>query len=617
MRYFIVLLSIFLPFESGLAARDWYKLTTPNFELYTSGGEGAGRRTILHFERVRSFFLQVMKTEQAESGRVVIVAFRSPKEFRPFQRHRQSEAFFLKGRDRDHIVIGGTGPEQEETAIHEFVHLLVARSGIEIPLWLNEGLAELYSNLAPQGKNVLVGNMIPGRVVSLQRRGWLPLETLTTVDHDSSIYNDGEEAGIFYAQSWFLTHMLNLSEDYRPKFSECLRALLGGASAADAFATAYGKSLSEVERDLKAYERGQLRVAVFPIKLEKSAEEPAVEVADPLDVELLQGKILARIGKTEEADRRFAVYVAQRPDDPLGEEALGYRHWIAGDDDAARRHFGRAVELGSGSARLYFDYAMLRREAGAAEKELIPLLAKAVELRPEYKEARIGLGQCWLRERNYDEAVRQFSQIKSIASDRAVVWFHDLAVAYQGSGDREKAMAAANRAKQYAKTPEEISLVDGLLQYFNQVQQYETAARGHVPPDPVPVAQPPAEEWQAATPAPAPETEGRPKLTRDPAGTGDGSAELSPREARMIRIEGSLQSVDCFGQRARLNVFAGGKKYSFAIYDPKSVIVTGTDGVAAELKCDQRELIPVVLEFEPKDDPELGTLGVVRIIEFE
>ena len=82
-------------------------------------------------------------------------------------------------------------------------------------------------------------------------------------------------------------------------------------------------------------------------------------------------------------------------------------------------------------------------------------------------------------------------------------------------------------------------------------------------------------------------------------------------------MEGSLQSLDCLGDRARLNVFANGKSIKLASYDPSKVVVSGTGGKPAELNCNQRKLAPVTIEFEAKKDPELGTIGAVRSIAFE
>ena len=43
--------------QAGLAAGQWVKLTSQNFEIYTTASAKSGRDAILYFETVRSFFL--------------------------------------------------------------------------------------------------------------------------------------------------------------------------------------------------------------------------------------------------------------------------------------------------------------------------------------------------------------------------------------------------------------------------------------------------------------------------------------------------------------------------------------------------------------------------------
>ncbi|MCP5110830.1 MAG: hypothetical protein GY953_08355, partial [bacterium] len=113
-------------------------------------------------------------------------------------------------------------------------------------------------------------------------------------------------------------------------------------------------------------------------------------------------------------------------------------------------------------------------------------------------------------------------------------------------------------------------------------------------------------------------TESRPPIQRAPATPEPEEPAIpSEPEPELVKVEGSLQSVDCLGDRVRLNLFVNGQRVKLAIYDPTSIIVKGTGGVEAELDCNQRKLIPVTIEFESKKDPELGTSGVVRVIAFE
>ena len=49
---------LFLAAIPALAADHWTRITTPDFELYTTASEKDGRDTIRHFEQVREFFLR-------------------------------------------------------------------------------------------------------------------------------------------------------------------------------------------------------------------------------------------------------------------------------------------------------------------------------------------------------------------------------------------------------------------------------------------------------------------------------------------------------------------------------------------------------------------------------
>src|SRR5258708_3711981 len=131
-------------------AEQWVKLTTPNFELYTTAGEKKGREAILYFEQVRSFFLQASESKRVSEFPVRIVAFRGEKQYQPYRINEFATAYFTRGRDRDYIVMQDVLSEHYPTAIHEYTHLILRHSGITPPPWLNAGLAELYSTLRPE-----------------------------------------------------------------------------------------------------------------------------------------------------------------------------------------------------------------------------------------------------------------------------------------------------------------------------------------------------------------------------------------------------------------------------------------------------------------------------------
>ena len=363
--YGSLLIVVFAP-VSLPAAEQWVRLTTPNFELYTTAGEKRGRQAILHFEQVRNFFLKVGLDDPGLSHKVRIVGFQSAKEYAPYRPAEAVFAYYLAGSDRDYIVMQGLDSSTYPVAIHEYVHLLIRYSDLNLPVWLNEGLAELYSTLEPVAKKVKVGEMLPGRLQVLMRSKFLDLETLTSVDHNSPYYNERDRMAIFYAESWALTHMLQLSDAYRPKFSEFVRAVTSGSSHAEACQQVFGKSLAQVQKELEAYVRASsYKVGIFDTQLEKSSESPEVEPASLAEVGLTLADLLYARHKEDEAEQMLADLSARNPNNAEIVEAQAYLALRKRrSPEEVRPLFEKAVRLGSTNGKLYYDYAAMLGHGG-------------------------------------------------------------------------------------------------------------------------------------------------------------------------------------------------------------------------------------------------------------
>jgi hypothetical protein len=92
--------------------------------------------------------------------------------------------------------------------------------------------------------------------------------------------------------------------------------------------------------------------------------------------------------------------------------------------------------------------------------------------------------------------------------------------------------------------------------------------------------------------------------------------ELPPQPASPS-IEGTLEQVDCLGQRARLRLRFAGRQVRLAILDPARVAVTGAGSGKVELNCGPQKPRQVTIVYDPKVDGELGTIGVVKTMEFK
>ena len=81
--------------------------------------------------------------------------------------NQSAVAYFLAGPEREYIVLGDRAMKDPHAAIHEYLHVIVRHSGLKLPLWLNEGWAEVFSSLRPMGKEMAVGDLLPDRVKTL------------------------------------------------------------------------------------------------------------------------------------------------------------------------------------------------------------------------------------------------------------------------------------------------------------------------------------------------------------------------------------------------------------------------------------------------------------------
>ncbi len=595
-----ILLALFALSTLASAEQRWLKATSTNFEVYTTAGEKKAREAVLYFEQVNSFFQKAVHAARSTKGRVRIVAFQSAREYKPYQLYEGRVAYAGGGQDRDEIVMQSISAENYPVAIHEYVHILL-KPLKNMPLWLNEGLAQVYQTLRPSGRKVLVGDLLPGGLYTLQQSNWLDLATLCAVDHNSPYYaNDQSKVSIFYVESWALTHMLVFSEPYRPKFRDFVQLILGGAEAADAFQKAFGRPMREVLGDLHAYARGdRFMERLFDVNLEKSAEDPAIAAVGPLESGLLLASLLADTNKMAEAKQAYMKIAAESPASPEVPEALGYLAWRQGKQDEVRADFAKAVELGSRNARMVYEYCAMVGQAGESAKVQIALLRKALQLDPDYYEARLHLGFQLMSESDYAGALAAFARLKRVEPEHAFQFFHAVAYAAYRTGDKEGARANAKRAIEVAQGPGEKASVEELLAALDRHPGERLRAMA---PEPLPEREPEAE----STPRPA-------LKHRD-----DTSIPELPKRSPLSAVEGTLDQIDCLGNTARIRMTSAGRPVRLLIDKPNGIDARGAKGGAFDLTCGpQTPRRTIRVEYEPKVNNDLGTIGLVRVMEMK
>lgn len=464
-RALLILGSALLPLLHGA---EWSKLTSPNFELYTTSGEREGRQTLETFEQVRDFFARVKKTDVTTRLPVTIVAFGSQREYKPYGMSEFAPAYSVADEQHDYIVMSDLGNDRTLAAIHEYVHVLVRHSGLKMPLWLNEGLADVYSTMQARDGQIVVGSIPKGRAYSLTQENWMRLGSLVRVGPTSSEYNEQDRASIFYAQSWLLAHMLMLGDGYADKFSTFVNVLSASGSSQVAFSDVYGKTLPEIEKEMNAYFRQSTIGGVAYNTGFQKVEVGKAQSPTELEIDLTLAKLVELLGRSQEAEKRMEQLAATHRDAYEVDEALAYLEWRKGDRAAAVRHFQLALAHGATSWKTYWDYARSLASGEGDREPLLPTLRKTLELKPDLTDARLLLGQELHRTHQYAEALAELRQIKSVDPERAAVMYLAMAHLALELKQESDARQYAEEAKKYAQEPNEVSGAEKLLEYLQQ-----------------------------------------------------------------------------------------------------------------------------------------------------
>ena len=570
----------------------WIRMQSPNFEAFSSAGERDTRDALRSFERVRDFFLQVNKREPPKPVPVYVVVFGSEKEYAPFRFNEAAIAYYFGGADRDYIVMGRTGEQAARIAVHEYVHLVARHAGLKFPTWLNEGLADLYSTLRMQGDKALVGDLIPGRLQSLFTDKWVPLSVILSADHDSPYYNEKNKAGGFYSESWALVHMLSLSPEYAPKFTEFLNAIQSGADTATALDKVYGKSIPAIEKDLQAYYRGtQFFGRLYPVKLANAKENAPSTPAPMFDVKLALADLTNRPGREVETRKTLEDLAREDPKRPEPWIGLGYLDWRSNQVGDAAEAFGKAYGLGDRNPKLLWDYGRL------AEREhpenAIDVLTDLFRLEPERLDVRMELAALHLNARRPGAALSSLADVSSVTPEDAPRFFTLLANAQIQLGDRAGARITVAKLAANAKEPADRARVEQMQRFLEEPSASPPAIRASI-----------TQDTRQDTPEPSPRL-----LRRAP--TFERTTEPAPPE-----IEGSFVEFVCLEKTFKVMVDTPQGKKGFLIPDPKQIVIVGREGGKVDLNCGPQKPVHVKLEYTPAASTADAD-GILRILYFE
>lgn len=307
--------------------------------------------------------------------------------------------YFLSRPEADYVAINAD-PRGDARSIvyHEYLHSVLRNNYPGLPLWLHEGLAQLYSTFDTDGAEARIGRPIPDHARWVQGNPLLPVSELFALDVHSKDYHQGARRKVFYAQTWALAHYLLVGNPARRDLTlRYLRTLARGEPPQEilkAFKAAFG---GDLDAELLAYvRRGTFAHVDAPAG---AVKETGFRVAP-----LPRADLLARLGlllsfldpsRRSDAEEHLKAALAANPEHGAALAGLGVLAEQAGRKEEAATWLERAARAAPDDFLIQYHYGQARLEL-APDREALRQAAeafrRAVALRPDFADAWARLG---------------------------------------------------------------------------------------------------------------------------------------------------------------------------------------------------------------------------------
>lgn len=333
VRRLIVLLGLTVLAGDAYASDQWKSLRTEHFLFVGDTSESGIRAAALKLEQFRAAILQVLPPARRVTGRPIrVVVFDDARSFAAARQRASGRdlpnigGYFISGPDADYIaVLAHRNDAAFRPILHEFSHALIRQRNLNLPRWVNEGLAQVYETFEERGsREGILGRAPEERVRVLRATPPIPLADLISSTAGVRT-DDANHTGMFYAQSWALMHCLMFGSAERAaqlrRYIADPRAML---APTEAFTSAFG-DLAALEKELTTYTR---RLA-FPAVRIRFADDFAyaagmrVEPLDALTASAYIGDLQWRIGRASEARALLNGVLRESPGNVRALTALG------------------------------------------------------------------------------------------------------------------------------------------------------------------------------------------------------------------------------------------------------------------------------------------------------
>jgi tetratricopeptide (TPR) repeat protein len=398
--WLIPTMPLWLIFVASALASDletWIEIRSPNFIVISNAALHEAKRTAKSFEQFRLLMQATWPQLNVDPPEpLTIFAEKDEKSYKTLFAERQEDksvqpvGLFIAGPQRQIVALRIDAAKERNYHViyHEYVHMLMRLNFGDLPLWLSEGLAELFANADISDESQGIGRFNQQSALILRNNPIIPLRTLMSATQDSPYYRQKEKADIFYAQSWALVHYLYLGERraHQAKLFDFIKLILAGVPEQEAAARSFG-NLGALEKSLKEYIQSTTYYLSVNARLGMDSEQYESRVLTPAEFLAAQGELLVHCNKLGQAKTALEQALSLSPRNGQAHEGMGYLWMRLNDRSRTIEHFTIAAEMGSRNCLApYFaaEKALSKSQLDEAERYLRQAIAINPQFAPAY-----------------------------------------------------------------------------------------------------------------------------------------------------------------------------------------------------------------------------------------
>lgn len=345
----------------------WLRIVTPRFDIVSAATGYRTREVARDLETLATALRELQPESHAAAPRTPVVIFARHRDAQPYfdtlmQREKVTVGGLFIGRnERGVMLVDGSSSIDDRTPYHELIHSLLASRGPRPPLWIEEGLAEFYSNAHFGRGEITLGFPIPEHVTLMRSRALVPIREVFATRYES----EGAMNTIFYSESWAAVDSLIAFN--RREFPAFVADLAAGVDVEKALRTHYKRSANDLMNAVQMYLSPEHPVVTFRIAAPPPPEVEPPRVLSRTDVLQHLGSVLAIVpGLEGEAERHFRAALAIDPKYVRALTSIGALRLADKKFSEADRLFKQASEIAPNDPGVLLARAesLLRDELG-------------------------------------------------------------------------------------------------------------------------------------------------------------------------------------------------------------------------------------------------------------